>query len=374
MTAALRATRQYTDILASRPDGLLRSTRQYTDILASRLDGLLRSTRQYVDVLYVPNVGTEYELSVSQTLTLDHTIVGEINVEVVSQTLDLTQLITNQQDCSESISQTLNLTHTTFSPQDYSENVRQTLDLVQGSSAENMKRYFINQNLNLQSHIIASGPICKNVGSPLVLVQLIQSNVDYNCSIRHTLNLNSSFTYYSVNGSILIQYHPFVGSGTEHPPLTLVGPMAGIVARFQLVWPATGTVTDYVTLRAPEFGNKDTLTFNRINRETRGGTLIIFANPMWPKTQTLALTFTGLRQIEVQDLLSFLGDHLGLEIGLIDWETRYWKGVITTTTNPVTEDSFDNYTVNLEFQGELILDWVPQILSVPSGQPCRTRS
>ena len=79
-------------------------------------------------------------------------------------------------------------------------------------------------------------------------------------------------------------------------------------------------MTDSVTLRAPNLGNKDRLSFNRIVRETRGGTLIVFADPIWPKLETLVLSFSGLSSTQSQQLLAFLETHLGEEIGLLDWE------------------------------------------------------
>ncbi len=91
------------------------------------------------------------------------------------------------------------------------------------------------------------------------------------------LNLGQSATYYLVSAGILQRYHPFVGDGAPGaptpPPLELEGPRPGVTVPFQLVYPATGTVTDSVTLRTPNFGNKDRLGFNRVLRETRGGTL-----------------------------------------------------------------------------------------------------
>ena len=393
MTTALRATREYVDIL-SNYIGPFRATREYVDILAT-ISGKIRTTREYIEVLSSAPTSTEYDETVSHTLTLSQTVyagqnyeetvahtltlnqttIGEVNVEIVGHTLSLVQTITGNKVYSETISHTLHLVQILYAGQNYSETVEQTLSLAQGNNVGNMKRFFIRQHLKLKDNLIIAGPISEKVTSSLILHQMADSNVDYNCLVNHTLDLHSSFTYYIPSNPLLKQYHPFVGGGsTEHPSLILVGPMIGIVAPLQFIWPINNTkVTDYVTLRPPEFGNKDTLTFNRINRETRGGTLIIFANPIWPKIQTLALTFTGLRQIEVQDLFDFLLDHLGVEIGLIDWESRCWKGVLTTTTNPITEDSWNNYTVNLEFEGELILNWTPQILAVPSGLPCRTR-
>jgi hypothetical protein len=47
------------------------------------------------------------------------------------------------------------------------------------------------------------------------------------------------------------------------------------------------------------FGNKDRLQFNRISRETRGGTVVVLADPIWPKIETQAITITGLTREQV---------------------------------------------------------------------------
>jgi hypothetical protein len=136
-------------------------------------------------------------------------------------------------------------------------------------------------------------------------------------------------------------------------------PLTGISVPFQLLYPATGVVTDSLSLRAPNLGNLDRLSFNRIQRETRGGTLVIYADPVWPKTQTLVLSFSGLKQEEARNLLTFIEDHLGQEIGLIDWEHRYWRGVITAPDQPIVQDGRDSYTASFEFQGEADPTWTP---------------
>jgi hypothetical protein len=134
---------------------------------------------------------------------------------------------------------------------------------------------------------------------------------------------------------------------------SLDGPLA-VTTRFQLLYPATSTVTDSVTLRRmPNLGNKDRLGFNRVLRETRGGTLIVFADPIWPKTQTLVLNFSSLLRSETQQLLSFFENHLGVEVGLMDWEHRYWRGIIMTPESPVIEDTRGRFSASFSFEGEL---------------------
>jgi hypothetical protein len=48
-----------------------------------------------------------------------------------------------------------------------------------------------------------------------------------------------------------------------------------------------------------------------------------------------------------------MANHLGEEVGFIDWEQRRWVGVITNTTDPVVQDGRSAYTASLEFEGAL---------------------
>jgi hypothetical protein len=175
------------------------------------------------------------------------------------------------------------------------------------------------------------------------------------------VDIDFSVTYLVESSCIEFEYHPFVGSGAEDaptpPPITLSEPLE-VSETFKLVYPAAGAVTDSVTLRAPQFGNRDRIGINRINRETRGGTLVVYADPIWPKTQTLVLSFAGLTRGEAVNLLTFYETYLGDEIGLLDWEHRYWKGVITQP-DAVIQDGRDSYSASFEFEGELDPSWTP---------------
>lgn len=193
-----------------------------------------------------------------------------------------------------------------------------------------------------------------------------------------TIGLSHAATYTLITASSPYQYTPYIGESTDPdaptpPTETLQGPMAGIQVPFQLVYPSIGAVTDAVSMKTPNLGNIDRLAFNRVQRETRGGTLIVFADAMWPKVQSLLLTFSGLKSVEAQAVLTFIDDHLGREIGLIDWEHRYWRGVITVPDDPIVEDSFDSFTASFEFQGELDPTWNPQVVP-PSLRYSKIRS
>jgi hypothetical protein len=198
---------------------------------------------------------------------------------------------------------------------------------------------------------------CKLVKSALNLSQEAAVIVSVPRGAASALRLRQAATYSIVSRGVLQRYKPFVGEGPEGaptPPSVTIGPPEHVALPFQLFYPAEAVVTDFVQLRAPNLGNKDRLGFNRILRETRGGTLIVFADPIWPKIQTLVLTFSGLRSVQTQQLLTFLETHLGEEIGLIDWEGRAWKGIVTSPTEPVVQDGKDSFSASLEFEGELV--------------------
>jgi hypothetical protein len=180
-------------------------------------------------------------------------------------------------------------------------------------------------------------------------------------SAESDVSVEQSFTYSLPLKAAEAVYSPFIGTGTSGnpppPPATLSGenlPNPSAPGRFTLVYPASGPVTDSLTLRNPEFGDKDRLQFNRVSRETRGGTLIVYADPMWPKIETLVLTISGLSVDQAEALLEFMENHVGQEIGIWDWEQRRWTGIVTNPNDPALEDGRDMFTASLEFEGQLV--------------------
>jgi len=184
------------------------------------------------------------------------------------------------------------------------------------------------------------------------------SIVRNNLSASDTLSIGEAILYYNALEDYLYAYHPFVGTGPssnpDPPDIELDGPIPGITDPFKLVYPVVGPFSDTLVLRAPNLGNRDRLQMNRISRETRGGTLVVYADPIWPKIQTLVLNFSGLSWSEADGLHTFMDDHLGQEVGMLDWEHRFWSGVITKLDDPIVQDGRGcQYSVGFEFEGEL---------------------
>lgn len=212
--------------------------------------------------------------------------------------------------------------------------------------------------INQQVDVLAGRP----GNSLLEITQEAVVNISQGISSASQVEIREAATFTLNPSTVVNQYSPFIGASTDPnaptpPPASLQGPLPGLETPFQLLFPTTGAATDTLTLKTPNLGNIDRLSFNRVQRETRGGTLVIFSDPIWPKIQTLVLSFSALRRDEAQGLLTFMENHLGQEIGLLDWEHRYWRGVIVTPDEAVVEDARGYFTAGFEFQGELDSTW-----------------
>ena len=194
-----------------------------------------------------------------------------------------------------------------------------------------------------------------DVGNELVLDCTASASISRaNLALESVLDLVQTVRYVLEKSSADCLYTPFVGSTTDPnaptpPPSTL--PAASELTGFRLLFPSSGSPTDEIVLRAPNLGDIDRLAFDRINRETRGGTLVVFADPIWPKIETLVLQFSVLQKEEAYNLLTFMESHLGRKIRLIDWEHRAWTGYIINPQDPIVEDRRNSFTASFEFEG-----------------------
>jgi hypothetical protein len=194
----------------------------------------------------------------------------------------------------------------------------------------------------------------------LNLEHAIDLHGDWARAMMNDLGIGHSLTYYLPDPCDTKAYTPFVGESTvsDSPaaPDTDLPFSQGLPEgeRFLLLHPALGESTDVVELRAPNLDNRERQSFTRINRETRGGKLSVFADPDWPKISTLVLSFSGLTKTEVEEVHNFIQEHLGEEIGIIDWEGHQWAGVITTPNERAAQDGKHGFTLTFEFEGVLV--------------------
>lgn len=173
-------------------------------------------------------------------------------------------------------------------------------------------------------------------------VETVSVTGTFNRSVAESLAIEEAVSFFVTNPSIECTYSPFPATT---PPTLGAGTLT-------LTWPYTSPTTTLV-LRNPEWGNDDKLTYNRLNQTTRGGTLTVFADPQWPKFKTRSFEVIGLSDSTRDAVLQFLEDSLGQEIGLLDWEGRQWRGIITNPDTAVTQAGACDHQVSIDFEGDL---------------------
>lgn len=164
---------------------------------------------------------------------------------------------------------------------------------------------------------------------------------------------------YTISGTRCVEkeYSPFVGTepgDDSYGPISVTPPVL-THGTLTLTYPRVSPTTTLV-LKNPAFGNTDTITFSMVAVETRGGDRITFADPKWGSVQIRNMAINNICETLVDDIVSFINESLGKEIGLLDWEGRNWKGVILQNpgTNPIVQTGRNAYSFTLTFQGELV--------------------
>ncbi len=212
----------------------------------------------------------------------------------------------------------------------------------------------------LFTHQVAFG-YAINIVHDLGLTQNLHLEGNWVRTIEHTNLLGHALTWYEDTLCGKKQYTPFQGESTVSdatiPPSNTLQDPQGDTGNFSLYSPYLGVAIEEVILRKPEMDNRDRNAYTRVSEETRGGKLIVYADPDWPEVRTLAVTVVGLTETKVDELQTFMQDTLGEEIGITDWEGRLWKGIITNPGESATQDGKAMWTISFEFQGELLDVW-----------------
>ncbi len=106
--------------------------------------------------------------------------------------------------------------------------------------------------------------------------------------------------------------------------------------------------------RNPEMGNVDEINFQRINRNSRGGDLIIFRDDNWPKTELQNITFNFGCQADLDRMFSLIKDSFGDILTYRDHENKVWQGIIQNPETTGVQAARNDWTINLIFQGNLV--------------------
>lgn len=178
----------------------------------------------------------------------------------------------------------------------------------------------------------------------LGLIQTVQNNLEYVISLTDPNVVADAVAFWIDDGTSCPknQYNDFGTLGEI--PFT-------VASGAKLAFKSIAGNEDIVFLRNPELDDRDRLGYTRVNRESRGGELQVYRDPVWPQVNTVQGTIIGLKKTDVDDLLQFFEDHLGEEISMNDWHGRYWRGIILNPGEAMVEDTRNRWTVAFEFEG-----------------------
>ncbi len=286
----------------------LRVTQQYIEALGSTSTSLLRVTQQYVEVL---GPFGSLQMNVQDTILLTET---EEHIHIIPG-------VTYVRD-------------TLFFVE--SVNRRSTILITDTFSlSEDFPPHAIDEIIFTETvQALKGGRVIDTV----TFTETVAITVSYNRAITDTVVLTEAAIPLVISNCTPLDYSPF-GNLAPEPPIN-----EGLLRLKH--------DTTIIILRNPEFLDRNSLTFARINRVTRGGTLILFTDPIWPKFQTLTLDIKLLKLADVDALKSFLAATLGQEIILTDWLGQNWTGVITNPQTDIAQTGRSLWQVTLIFEGE----------------------
>ncbi len=108
-------------------------------------------------------------------------------------------------------------------------------------------------------------------------------------------------------------------------------------------------------IRAPDLGDETALVLKRVNNTTRGGTQKYFRDSEWPEAETLTLGFSALDEADSAAVFEFLSTSLGQEVGLLDWLSVQWRGIITDPSGSLIVDGVQcSDAMSITFRGRRV--------------------
>lgn len=336
-----------------------------------QVSGTPRLSRLSVDVLRtVDPIPDPLKPTATSTLVLDQIASFEQGTQHVESSIPIAQDVTVSGIYNKAVESVLTLSQRSLPDRDV-DNVLTLTQLATGLAVKELDSFLM---LSQEAHrsrdavsaivLTQSATVPWGLQSILELDQIAEAILPGPTNlVRSTLSLNHEATVgktlgLSVTSNILLQ------QAISSIPLELGCTWDGIdtptQSRTKGLLLAGDTVVDIS--RSMNYGDIDRLAFDRIVRETRGGTLHVYADPIWPKTESLLFSISSIRRAKAYEVLDFLVAHLGREITLTTHEGRQWVGFVTNPNEAVTEDRPNSYTITIEFEGQVVQSSLRELL------------
>ncbi len=220
-------------------------------------------------------------------------------------------------------------------------------------------------NFHLTDHLFLSDKISTDEGyfyfsNSLTFTE--QVNIEVNDNFNDVLVFTEKIFYKHTHKRLLTLHQTL--SLKEHVSYVLFRDVRGVgyttpVNPYNPGEPCTTTIptaltcsftsdTDTLILLAANKGNTDNLNLGRLNKRTRGGELIQFRDPNWPRQNILNLDIPMYSCQEVLDARAFFDRNLGQVIEYTDHEDYPYQGIVTNIFE-ITEQLDVCFTIHIEF-------------------------
>ncbi len=213
---------------------------------------------------------------------------------------------------------------------------------------------------------LAAGEIGKSASSELDLTHVAAYNLIRSYTASNALQLAQVLTYELWRNGVQVglygeckvteQYSPFGGGSAVRSIPYPMERHSDVLFYYPSGSPGLASLS--VTLRSPNFGDRDRNQYSRINRESRGGSLTVYRDPKWPSQRTLVMDFSGICDTDVTGIIDFLDATLGVKVGFRDWQGRLWSGIIVTPDAAVVRNGLNRNDIALELEVDDAELWV----------------
>jgi len=102
--------------------------------------------------------------------------------------------------------------------------------------------------------------------------------------------------------------------------------------------------------QAPEMGNRETVEYVRISRESIGGDRQVFRDPNWPFIQKLFINFNVCTEAEIFKIRNLIKASLGSFLEYRDHNAKWWDAFITNPQTAISQSGRMGYEVALELE------------------------
>jgi len=154
----------------------------------------------------------------------------------------------------------------------------------------------------------------------------------------------------------LCNYAPFVGATTDPdapapPPTTIPAADEAVTKGIRLRYPAVAPTDEVIVERSMSIGDILRFGFDRVARESRGGTQLVYVDPDWPTRRVLSFSASGVKRTTALAVLHFVEATLGYQIGILTHEGRLWQGLVINPQDAIVQDHRDSFTIYIELEG-----------------------